>query len=88
MILLTRSGGDIQLRAGKQYKLEVTHPFPHVNISSFPLLPVAFLLHLDPLLRFHIKYLGGNASSKDRLGQQEAYQPEGAVVACLVVADG
>lgn len=36
-----------------------THLFPHVNISSSSLLTIAFLLHLNPLLRFHSKYLGG-----------------------------
>jgi hypothetical protein len=32
---------------------------PHVNITSFPFLPIALLLHLNPLLRFEGEYLGG-----------------------------
>lgn len=28
----------------------VTHLLPHVNIAPSPLLPVALLLHLNPLL--------------------------------------
>jgi hypothetical protein len=36
----------------------VAHLFPHVDIAPFPLLRVALLLHLNPLLRLDGKHLG------------------------------
>ena len=37
----------------------IAHLFSHVDKAPFPLLPVALLLHLDPLLRLHGEHLGG-----------------------------